>query len=63
MNTPAIIWSHTRIAVQRESIIEEKEERLTREYQELEVLVAQAEEEKEAIELLISSKAKQPYIR
>ena len=41
------------------AIIEEKEERLTREYQELEVLVAQAEEEKEAIELLISSKAKQ----
>ncbi len=39
--------------------IEEKEERLTREHQELEVLVAQAEAEKEAIELLISSKAKQ----
>ena len=39
--------------------IEEKEERLIREHQELEVLVAQAEAEKEAIELLISSKAKQ----
>ncbi len=39
--------------------IEDKEEKLVKEHEELEELVAEAEEEKEAIEVLIASKAEQ----